>query len=480
MPIVFAPPQPVAPGISEAYGRAQMEAQATPTLANLYAEAGRNRQAAAIAEANRFAENNRVGASLGERAQEHADELQFRKDAFHASQGANARDVFAAQVGEAQNLQHAQLNAWVHQQDMTYADELALKRMQMSVSEVEQAYRNNEVTKEDRDAMLLQLRTHIDPYKQRQEKALAQMQESHAKAYEEQAARQTKISLMNAQLDSKTLAERTRTIVDPFISAQVERDMPGATPQQIEQEAIRRGGYAQWVQVGFDQFGHPQWKQVEHASQAKGAKGAADGLSEEQYLKHRLEVIKSVDAWAAKRDAEAAKTGGAQLTPEQRLENYKSAMDAAGLGQTYQQHRSERGGPTQAGGPEGPGSGQIPAADTSLKPFDEDSQASPKQKAILDLANAKIQNIQKLPIPPEIKDDYGRAVRLSLSMLREYGRIDAEAMSKMSEKDREALTLAGKTIDRIEGMTFGGQPQPGWFQRRFNNYQPATGGGGGF
>lgn len=441
MPITFAPPQPFAPAIAQGAGAAQVEQQNTGTLAQLYEQAGRNRQAAAQAEADRFAQNARTGAALGSSDQQHADELQFRKDQFQASLNPHARDVFAAQVGEAHLRQHAELNAWVQQQDMTFADEQRLKNQQMAVSEVQRAWSDHEITDQDRNDLLTQLRTHIDPAKQRQERALAEQETSRAAAYQKQADVVTKseIEVAKAQRDAADRGETTRIYRDPHTGI-----------AELHYWSQKKG---EWYNPS-----------VNHGASGKAGDAAgAAGLTAEQYLKHRAAAEKDVEALIERNENLRAKTGpdgkslglgDPNINWSNRTQLLAERLRGMGLAGDVHEHL---GGPAPGQGG-GPGSGQIPPAEA--KPFGPDDAANPDQLHQVNELARQRDVVEKLPIPPGLKSQFTAATYVMDAMLRKYGTLSQSVYDRMSDDDKKNYAWARTSIDQVSRVGFQGQPQP--------------------
>lgn len=438
MPISFQAPQPFAPGISQQAGAAQVEQANNATLASLYEAAGRNRQAAANSEADRFARNNQVGQQLGEQAQQHADDLQLRKDQFQASLNPHARDVFAAQVGEAQARQHMEAQAWVHQQDFTFQDDLRLKNQQSAVAEVQRAHDAHEITDEEFTDFVMKLRTGIDPARQRQERALAQQQEAHAKQYLSQANLVAQSEIETAAA-AKKAAEAGHTTI------------------------IHRDPHSGISELWFWDPKKSVW--YNPSTTAGGAKGGAAEKPVTRFGDDHGEFSFAL----AKKEAMAIAEAKVPVVPEYGADGKMTKKDknAEERAQVFQEeigkmqadHFRKHGGAApagSAGGDPGPGSGQIPPPPAAPpKPFDSYEKASPQQKGQLDLARAQVENVRRLDIPEHFKDEYAKATDVATELLRKYGDISEAAMAGMAPADRAKLTEARLTIQSIEDIKGG-------------------------
>lgn len=160
MPILFQPPDPVAPGISSAYGAAQQWTADAGNIVRAYAEAAQAQRAqqglgaqAQLAQAQHLGQ---IG-SQQYQAQFQADQQQQQLQ----MQG----EIAQAQLMPSQAAQQkAALAAWLNEQELTQADRMQTQQMQQQVS-----YINNsdQYTPQEKMDLITQLRTKIDPNRQR-------------------------------------------------------------------------------------------------------------------------------------------------------------------------------------------------------------------------------------------------------------------------------------------------------------------------
>lgn len=424
MPFQFRAADPFAPAVAEAAGAAQAQQANTGTLASLAEQAARSRalavNQAAAQEADRFAQNARTGAALGQRAQESADELQFKRDAFAASRLPSARDVFAAQVGEAQAQQHAQLQAWVHAQDFTFQDNQRLARQQAALAEVQRAYDQGEITQSEWSDMVSQLRSGIDPAKQRQQRALATQQEAHAQMYLQQARLGAQAEQEAVQLEKKLIESGESYLI-----------LPGDGPRH-ERILIKNPRSGEWYnpllkgrggeKPAPTRFGDPQTGEFSFKKVLPEAKAEAEV------------------AYPVTKDKDGNDTNA---------KNRQEYID-----QIVKREQARHAAPPAAGR-------AVEGSPPDARPFDEDDQASPRQKAQLDAMRREVEGVSKLPIPQQAKNDFAAAVRTAEGLLREYGTISESAMASMSDADRAALTLARRKIEEVKAMRFQWPQPPG-------------------
>ena len=206
MPIVFRGPDPVAPEIASAYGAAQVSQQNLPQLAQQYAQQAqmaqqRSLQTAQLGLQAREGDLNRMtqGANIIHDDAARQQALQQQNQQFFTRINAEQDQVaFQAQAAAARQAQAAQLLAWVNQQDLSQKEKMRLERMRNAIGEVNSLVASNQLTPEEAQNYLVQLRTGIDPLEQRARASQARMYEQHAKQYEAQVAMQTKAQAATA------------------------------------------------------------------------------------------------------------------------------------------------------------------------------------------------------------------------------------------------------------------------------------------
>lgn len=182
MPITYAPPQPFAPAISQSYGDAEQSHADIPQIL----EARRMQlQQQAQSEANAQAANQHAAALAQQGAQFRMGQ---QESAYEQASNRNLDAAqFDARLQQAPALQqqHAELTAWVNNQEMTQADNMRLKKLQMALSEV---MGDDTLTPQQKSDYAMHLKTGIDPLDQRlkatqqkhQEEAIANMQKEQA------------------------------------------------------------------------------------------------------------------------------------------------------------------------------------------------------------------------------------------------------------------------------------------------------------
>lgn len=175
MPIVYQPAQPLAPDISSRYGAAEQSYRDIPQ----------------ILEARRMQIAQQTQQDAAARAgQEHAAALAQQGAQFRAGLQQNAYDQisnrnlagaeFQAHLDQAPQLaqQHAELAAWVNNQEMTQADNMRLQRLQSALSSV---MGDDTLTTQQKSDYAMELRTGIDPLKRRAEESRQRLEEEQIK-----------------------------------------------------------------------------------------------------------------------------------------------------------------------------------------------------------------------------------------------------------------------------------------------------------
>lgn len=220
MPIVFQAPEPYSQQISQGAGAAQQFDTTLPTISSLYAAAGRNRaahagdafQQAAAAQAQQASQN-----FLGE---QHAGQQASQMDLLRAGQ--------AGQYGLQQ--QHAENQAWLSQQQLSQAENLRLQRMQNAAGDISNAINNGTMTAEEGNQALVQLRTGIDPLRQRQQRQQMEAQQLQIRNMQEQMGHQDAIWDQQQRYRARTLQEHLEPLVDENTGLEVQmfRDQNGS------------------------------------------------------------------------------------------------------------------------------------------------------------------------------------------------------------------------------------------------------------
>lgn len=186
MGITFAQPQPLNPAISQAAGAAEVSTRNNSTLAGLYeAEA---RIAAQTLQQNRalsIQQNEALGRVSAQAASQRAQqsnigqtqENQYREQIGQEQMRENqqAQEVQARLQTESNLVgERARAAVWANQQELSQAETLRLQRLQGQVDYVMSA---DIFTPDQKADLITQLRTGIDPLKQKLERTQAKRQQ---------------------------------------------------------------------------------------------------------------------------------------------------------------------------------------------------------------------------------------------------------------------------------------------------------------
>jgi hypothetical protein len=205
MPIVFQQPEPFSQQISAGAGAAQQFNTTLPTISSLYAAAGHNRAAANAAAFQQAAAAQAQNASQN-----------FQGEQFAGQQAAQMQMQQAA-IGAQYGLQqqHAENQAWVSQQQLSQGENLRLQRMQNAVGDIQNAMNNKTMTQEDGNNAIVQLRTGIDPLRQRQERQQSQLMQQAFERQQTVAGQQDILFDQQQAHYNSTAQDNAQVVVDP-------------------------------------------------------------------------------------------------------------------------------------------------------------------------------------------------------------------------------------------------------------------------
>ena len=221
MPIVFQSPEPVAPAASSAYGAAEIGSRNNAVLAGLYGQAAQINMQSRLGTAelafrqaaSRSHENTVRGVARQERDEQAREFDQARLDR-------QAAQEFEARADVAKQQQKAELTDWLNGRELSQKEEARLRQMNNAVADIQG---DNNLSSEEKVAAVAKLRTGIDVYEMRRQKALAQQAEAHAAEYQKQADIVTKAEVETAAAH-KAAAEAGHTTM-------VHRDPKSGIPE---------------------------------------------------------------------------------------------------------------------------------------------------------------------------------------------------------------------------------------------------------
>ena len=231
MPIVFAPPSPVAPQLSAAGGAAQVMTQDFPALASFYSHMASLR---ASQQPNYGAQQMQQTA-----LQMQANNQQADRDQQMAMQG-NAEQAASGQID-----QRARAAAWLNQQELTQTDQMAMQQMQNGVAAIN---KDPNLTPDEKANAITMIQTKLNPLKQRQQlaeqKAQTELLQQHAKLYQAQTASEADATLYKQQaLEGKQMFDMDPTAV-PALTDEVATSM-GIPTESLPQQGTMIQGLVQ-------------------------------------------------------------------------------------------------------------------------------------------------------------------------------------------------------------------------------------------
>lgn len=426
MPILYEPPQPFAPSISASYGQAEQFDRIAPLLAQQQiANQHAQLQAAAIGQQGAIAAGHQM-----------MQEEQFRQGLYqHGYDAAAGRNLAAAEadarIRAAPELarQHAELSAWLSNQEMTQAENMRMQRMQGAVGEVIQGMKEGRFSQEDGENMLMQLKTGIDGYKQRQEKAAAQHAEMQSQMLNQALARQKAAEVENQQFEA-------------MLKQQGHGVMNWTDPDGKRHLLIQNPRTGEWYNPVRDSHG---------GEGAGGAKDRAFEYKQEQDVRKEWHdahkrAREQVDAWSKEKYKDANgkehyRYGNLAQSDEARQAWTNILMAESGMDPNLETHVRKRlgkpmpgsgsegqpgGGPPSGGGERqgGPPAMTPEAARETWKPFDPNrpGAGNPDQQVWAQGFQQKLVEFEgREDLPPETRMRAQANIRYALSLLSEYG-----------------------------------------------------------
>ncbi len=165
-------------------------------------------QQAAWAIGQRAVEND---AQIGERAREFDAVRQDRANAFNAEQMYSVRDEQQDRADMAKQAQRAELQDWMGQREVSHAEQIKAQRLEQSITAIEAS----PLLRPEKDDLILQARTGLDPIRQRLEQQQLKQQENMLRKSTEEAKFLAAISNTDAAVRTTAFNQRRKTIVNP-------------------------------------------------------------------------------------------------------------------------------------------------------------------------------------------------------------------------------------------------------------------------
>lgn len=300
--INYEPPQPLAPGVSAAFGAANQYSRDLPEIQRARQFNAQQQLQAGIAGASAFNQGrgitNQRDIATGE--QELRAGMQQQNEAFQFQEN-NQRFAQAAAIQYAQQeqaaaqqraheeqqqrlqQQHYEQTVAARYQEMTQGEQLRLQRLREADTWVDEQPLDPEV----KLGLKANIRGLRGPLEFKAAQTQQKLAEAHAQMHEQQAMKEKEIQLRAATIEAKSIEDRTVRIPDAAAMAEVLAEMgpfnPGAAgvlgPQaakqiydaEVRKRIAARGGMATFI-MGTD----GKLTEVKHEKTAKNTR--ADGL----------------------------------------------------------------------------------------------------------------------------------------------------------------------------------------------------------
>lgn len=392
MPVVYDQPDPFAPGISSAYGAAQQFSQDAPMIAGLAEHAAsmnqsNNQNASqmrfAYANANAQAQNeqaNRYAATQA--AQANREQSGMELGAQLQTQGNLAQAHIDA--GRAQQHEGAMLQDWLNGREITQKETARYQQMNAAVADI----RASTLPAEQKEAAILQLKTGIDSYRQRQELAQAKNLEMLSKQHDLATQLEAKKLETMTKVQAMSAPQRIMQNLTPEAEAEIDSQNLSPSERDAAVKAAKKAGK-------FDTFLIKADGSLEHVK-----RGAPEKV-EKFDSKHALEV-----AQIAADSVEPRETG-LSGKPEPNQKNTQRVWAE------YQRLQAEHQAAHGKGATVAPGVVAPPVGGTKSENHAE--------MAGQEIA-AKVQELQaRQDIPPQVKTQATFVLQEAQSMLQAAG-----------------------------------------------------------
>lgn len=414
---------PVSASLSAAGGAADVMTKDFPTLASMYQHATSLSAGSAQANAQRMQQDRQFNASL--QNQQAATQGQFNEEDANRDTQA-AMDQAHIQAAQQQQVQHAQLQAWLNGQEMTQQETMRLTQQKNAVADINSS---SLLTDDEKQNAILKLKTHIDIGQQRlqqqQEKAKTEMMQNQSqllasKVKDEEDAQDYSASKINDQMQFRPDATQ-----QPKIETELDLTNPGLrqnNPAQfqamVSKEMEARGLGQHWFKTRTGEMkmdpGEMEALKAKYAAQKSGAGKEGSGAAHDRTNQDSEAVLKSFHAWEAQQEKD-----GKTPTPEERAKKRD---------QFIEDHMAIADKLRNAG----------PAGEKKAREADI-AQKAQEAHGVIDLDIQKV--TQRTDLPPALKDMVIQNRLLQKKMLTEYKNYQSmpEGVKKRYTAIQEAL-----------------------------------------
>jgi hypothetical protein len=430
MPIVYATPEPFAPGISSAYGAAEQFSRDAPAIigaashaADIQAQANARADQMRFAYAQANAESQDRRAALYGRSQEmNANREQQALDIGATLTQRNDEALLEANTRMLQQQQGAVLQNWLNGQDLSQKESMRLQQMKAAVADVQASNLPND---QKMDA-ILKLKTGIDPLEQRLNTSKQRLMKSQADENEAQTAMLAQRTTTMAKVNSMTAPDRIHDALTPEAQAEIDSQNLNPFERDAAIKAAKRAGK-------FDRFTIEPDGSMKHVPRTKetAAEKPFDVAKAVKNAQHEAELAVPAD--------ETSLEGKPKLSAERLQKRNEYAT------KVFERIRAEHGG-----------LGPVPAA--------QPGPVNPREETQNVIAQKQIELETRQDLPPAIKVQMLTAMNQAQQMIQEAG-----GVSKLSAEQKRMIEQMGWAYERL-----GKPPAPTAAPSPQSQPQPAT------
>ena len=432
MPVRFEQQQPFNPALIEAYARSQQQQRALPLLlqsAEAMAKIKSQNLNSSYDRAQKQTEANygnaqqalSLDAQLGDRAAERE-----ARDVLQRREGGDAAQRLGAELQTRANLQGQEIQARQALQQQGMAQELQNRQQLM---QFQQELETQGLTKEqdqylkaletarakvmvdrklapaERPAAIEALLQEMLPLHTQKKRAEARLLQQRAADYEQQVAHQKMVELKNAELDAKTVPQRTVTIPLPD------------------------GGVASLYQTGFDANGRPTYAQLK-SDKPESAKPFDE-----------VQAYKVAETRAKFEHPPTRNDEGKEVIPPeyyQKVRDYVQQMREVDQFQKTGQRPPGHGGQPPQGGPP---AGYAPEEQRPFRRHTPESMTPLQQEQVARI-ETRLEEVRTRPdLPEPQRHEFSKALTGLVNILETFGSVERAPKEAQEEAKRHGEQL---------------------------------------
>lgn len=478
MPITYATPDPVIPGISAAYGGAQQFSQDAPMIAGIAQHsASLTQQGLAHGDQIRLAY-----AQANAQAQQHAADRLSQENAGNANREQQGLDL-GAQLSQrrdeaqlhsdtqlAAQRQGAELQNWLGQQDLSQKEQMRLQQINTGTGEIESAVQNGTLSREQGNENLARLKGWETPLRQRLLASQERENAAQTAALEQKTMTAAKLEVEANKIRARSMSDNTHYIIPQAARAEAEaafdQNFPEITaaakmggPQGMAAQAMREKMITEEAQQDPRSQQFLQTKPDAVHNVTKDLHDQNKDHSDRQMALHQA-AVKEYDT---KLESAIKRQDSPGYVPPEG-EKGASVEDRAAVSlarqglfrpqpPTAKEQRQPFAGYKRSApaAPLAPQSVMPPPVDESAKkvmvsqpPFNlkDTKSGTPEQREMIDSLSTVLKNVHMSPLPTAVKMQMTQAVTHIENLLSEFG-----SPQKM-QADASDLNLPAERRDR--------------------------------